>query len=141
MADKKVNYTKEQEKRMLEVYDAEASREIRDGQVAQLAIEFSKKKGSIIAKLSNLSVYVAKVYTNKNGEKSVQKGALVTLIASAIGSTDEALDTLVKANKTVLEEILAFVAPVVEESVEADEESVEADEESVEADEVIPEAV
>ena len=111
MADKKVNYTKIQEARLAEVYDAEASWEVRSEQVDDLAEEFGKKRASIVAKLSNMKVYVKKNYTTKSGGESVRKGAIVGLIAGVMGETEEAFDTLSKANKTVLEAIWAFVEP------------------------------
>jgi hypothetical protein len=51
-------------------------------------------------------VYIAKVYTNKNGAKPVKKDAMVTVIAEKIGMTVEACDSLEKVNKNVLEAII-----------------------------------
>ena len=108
---KQVNYTDAQVARLLDVYDADADWDERSEQVDALAKEFSKKRASIVAKLSSMRVYKSKTYTTKTGAESVRKGAIVTLIAEAMGETDESLDTLVKANKTVLEIVWNFVKP------------------------------
>ena len=126
MATKKVNYTKEQIATLIAGYDMEASAEVRDEQVKSLAVELKRKPASIIAKLSNLKHYVSKTYTTKTGGESVRKGAIVALIADAIGETEEAMDTLSKANKTVLESIWEFVQP--EEVVENDSQDEDAPE-------------
>ena len=128
MATKKVNYTKEQIATLIAGYDMEASVEERGKQVKVLAVELKRKPASIIAKLSNLNHYVAKTYTTKTGDESIRKGAIVALIASAVGETEEAFDTLSKANKTVLESLWNFVQP--EEVVENDSQTEKSDAET-----------
>ncbi len=115
---KKVNYSKEQIAQLIGGYNPEADAETRKAQVEALAVALSRKPASIIAKLSSMKHYTAKVYTNKNGETSVRKGVIVDMIAEAMGESAESFDTLAKANKTVLESIWNFVKP---EEVVADE--------------------
>ena len=96
------NYTAEMEARMVEVYDPTASQANRDAQVKQLAVELSRTPRSIIAKLSNLKVYVAKEYKTKKGEKPVNKATLVGVVAALCGESEDVFDSLSKANKNVI---------------------------------------
>lgn len=97
------NYTVEQEKTLLEKYTPKATQEIRDAQVKELAVEFGKKARSIIAKLSRMDIYIAKVRTTKTGEAVVQKKDLVSEIAKAVGLTATSLVSLSKATKADLQ--------------------------------------
>ena len=99
--------------RMIEVYNSGDTQEDRDSQVEQLAVEFNKKAASVRSKMSNMPdiEYVAKTYKNKQGESSVRKATFVSMIAEAMGQTEDAFDSLSKATKPVLETIWEFVKP------------------------------
>ena len=73
--------------------------------VESLAILFGKSARSIVAKLSREKVYVKATYVTKAGEKPVSKEAHVVTIAGIIGIGSDKLDSLEKANKTVLQVI------------------------------------
>lgn len=101
MTEKTVNYSPEMTAELVEAYKANPT----DETVKAFAEKFNKSVKSIVAKLSREKVYVAKEYKTKTGEKPVAKADLVAKIAKAVGSTDEAFDSLEKANKAVLEAI------------------------------------
>ena len=74
--------------------------------VQELAALHNIPVRSIIAKLSNLGVYVAKVYTTKTGEPVVLKVQLLEQIAEALGEPVEKIESLEKCTKTTLKLIL-----------------------------------
>ena len=87
---------------LLATYDPKADEATRTAQVAQLAAENGKTTRSVIAKLSNLKVYVPKVYATKKGTKPVSKAAIVGAIAGVTGASEDVLDSLSKATKNAL---------------------------------------
>lgn len=105
MADKAVNYTDEMVARLHEVYDGEASDEVRDEQVAQLADELGKSAASIRAKLANVGIYVAKAKV-ESGKNTVRKADLVAQIAERLGEDEDVMGSLEKANKVALRKVL-----------------------------------
>lgn len=107
--EKVVNYTPEMEARLKEVYDPNADQDTRDEQVAALAVELDKKPQSIRAKLVRMELYVAKEYRSKTGKKPVKKEDMVNEIASRLGILPEVMDSLTKANASVINSILTVV--------------------------------
>jgi hypothetical protein len=112
MSEKKApNYTEAQAEELKKAYVAisEKSYEIRDKVVAEFAEKFGKNKASIIAKLNSLGVYKKKEYTKKTGSKPETKAAIVTVIASALGCTEEQLQGFERASKPALEFLRGWV--------------------------------
>jgi len=70
--------------------------------VEALAVTFGKTARSIVAKLSREKVYVKAVYVSKAGTVPVSKEAHVAAIAAFMGVAVDKLESLEKANKTVL---------------------------------------
>jgi|19_taG_2_1085344.scaffolds.fasta_scaffold07397_5 Tfp pilus assembly protein PilP len=108
--EKAKNYTPEMVATMLDTYSPEASQDERDAQVNQLVVDLGRSKRSIVAKLSSLKVYVPKEYKTKQGAKPVSKAALVSVVASVCGADEDVFDSLEKANKNVIERIIARFA-------------------------------
>jgi hypothetical protein len=102
MTTKTENYTAEMTTDLVEAYTKAETSEARLAVVAFYAEKLGKTVNSVRAKLTREKVYIAKVYTNKKGEKPVKKDAIVTAIAGKIGMTVEACDSLEKVNKNVL---------------------------------------
>jgi len=103
----KENYTDVQVSRLLEVYDPKASQADRDAQVKALANEFDKPLSSIRAKLSREGVYVSKTKTSKvTGETPATKEKMVETLAGLVGCASEKLETVAKANKLAIQEII-----------------------------------
>ena len=74
--------------------------------VKALAEKFGKSVPQIRAKLVNLGVYKAKVYTTKQGEKPQKKDETADAIGRILGLSEGEADSLAKANKTALAKIL-----------------------------------
>ena len=113
MAEKAPNYSDADVAILRERYGAvrEESEEVRSNVVNELAAELGKKRGSIIAKLSNMDIYVAKVKVSKvTGGEAIKKVDLakrmVELIESQVDYAEKQprlnFETLAKANKTDL---------------------------------------
>ena len=106
------NYTDVQVARLQEVYNPTASEVERKAMVAALASELDRKPNSIIAKLVNMDLYVAKskAVSTVTGMEAQKKDALATRIYDLIEANyvrpDKVaainVDTLGKANKTDL---------------------------------------
>jgi hypothetical protein len=107
MSAKTENYTEAQTVELVGAYTSADTAEARSAVVNTYAERFGKTVNSVRAKLVREKVYVAKVYTNKNGEKPVKKDSVVSDIAKRIGMTVEACDSLEKVNKAVLLRILS----------------------------------
>ncbi len=103
MTEKVVNYTPEQTLQLVHGYQNGET-------VESLAQVFGKSTRSIIAKLSREGVYKAKVYTNKNGEKPVKKDAHADAIGSILQLSEPEIESLTKANKSVLVKIFNALA-------------------------------
>jgi len=106
MTTKTENYTAEMTSELVEAYTKAETVEARLAVVATFAERFGKTVNSIRAKLTREKVYVAKVYTNKNGVKPVKKDSLVGEIAKKLLITEEQASSLEKVNKLVLIKIL-----------------------------------
>ena len=97
---KLVNYTPEQTQMMISEYLAGQT-------VESLALTMGKSLRSVVAKLSREKVYVAKTYTTKTGERVAKKDTLSDEIGALIGATESEMESMAKANKTVLVKLLA----------------------------------
>jgi hypothetical protein len=106
MTTKIENYTAEMTAELVEAYTKAETAEARLAVVAMFAERFGKTVNSVRAKLTREKVYVAKVYTNKNGVKPVKKDSLVGEIAKKLLLTEEQASSLEKVNKMVLVKIL-----------------------------------
>jgi hypothetical protein len=96
------NYTEAQEVEMREKYTAASNRETVD----LLADAYGKSPRSIIAKLSNMGIYIAPARTTKAGKPIVKKETLVAEICSIL-LVDA--PSLAKANKQDLEKVVEVV--------------------------------
>jgi len=92
------NYTDEQTKHMIDVYQANPTRETVD----KLALEMGKTVKSVIGKLSREKVYIKKDYVTKRGEKPITKLQMVEEIADMLRGDKERLQTLEKSSKAEL---------------------------------------
>jgi len=92
------NYTDEQTKHMIDVYQANPTRETVD----KLALEMGKTVKSVIGKLSREKVYIKKDYVTKRGEKPITKLQMVQEIADMLRGDKERLQTLEKSSKAEL---------------------------------------
>lgn len=88
-------YTPEIEKLMTEQYLANTP-------VEQIAEALEVPVRSVISKLSSLGVYKKKVYLTKRGEPPVKKSEYIERIANALDMDLELLESLEKANKSLL---------------------------------------
>ena len=109
MNEKTPNYTEEMVARLHEVYDGNATEEVRKAQVAQLAEELGRSAASVRAKLTREKIYVPleKAPTGKN---TVRKAELVASIAEKIGMDVDAAGSLEKVTKAVLTRVLNAVS-------------------------------
>lgn len=74
-----------------------------DDTIKGLAERFGKTTRSIVAKLSRENVYEKKTYKTKSGGVPVSKEQHVLAIAAFMGVSPDKLESLEKANKTVLQ--------------------------------------
>jgi len=93
------NYSDAQVTEMTAEYTTTPTRETVD----TLAERYGKSSRSIIAKLSNMNIYIAPVRTTKSGTPIVKKETLVVNIGKHL---DAEYPSLVKANKQDLEKLL-----------------------------------
>lgn len=104
-----VNYTPEQTVAMVADYQAGVT-------VAVIAESMGKTVRSVIAKLSReknadgTSVYKAKEYATKQGEKPVKKDAHADAIGAILKMSENEIESLTKANKTALVKIFTALA-------------------------------
>lgn len=68
----------------------------------QLSEKYDVPVKSVIAKLSHLGVYKKKVYVNKRGETPIKKEEYIERIATLLDVNLELIESLEKANKSVL---------------------------------------
>lgn len=102
----KQNFSDEQVSRMKEVYDPTASDSARSAQVDAIAVEMSKTRASIVAKLSSMGIYQKKVRQDKTGAPVTTKQELVNAIRIFSGARDHELASLEKASKQDLKVLL-----------------------------------
>ena len=88
-------YTPDIEKLITEAYQNGTSAE-------QIATDLEVPVRSVISKLSSLGVYKKKVYLTKRGETPVKKAEYIERIANALDMDLELLESLEKANKSLL---------------------------------------
>ena len=104
-ATKTPNYTEEQEAELRAAYMVAPTRET----VNHLALSFGKTHRSIIAKLSNMGIYIAPPRTTKAGTPIVKKETLVKEICDKLGVD---APSLIKVNKQDLERLVLAVEGV-----------------------------
>ena len=109
MTEKAVNYTNEMVSRMKELYDGEATDEVRKDQVAQLAEELGKSPASIRAKLTREGLYVT-LTKAPAGKATIRKAQLVTEIASKLNVDEDVVGSLEKATKNTLIRVLVALS-------------------------------
>lgn len=93
-SEKIVSYTPEQTAQLVAGYTAGET-------VEALATAMGKSVRSVVAKLSREGVYVSKA--KATGTARVTKAMLVALIASKVGASEEALESLEKATSEALQ--------------------------------------
>lgn len=109
---KEIQYSKDTDAIMMQVYNPEASQGERDAQVSELADKFGKKEKSIIAKLSKLGVYVKKQRVSKvTGDKPKSKADMVKDISTVLNVSFDKVESLTNATKTALVEIFEAIKP------------------------------
>ena len=113
MNDKTVNYSDEAVARLHEVYDGEATDEVRKGQIRQLADELGRKEASVRAKLTHLGIYVALAKAPK-GVPAIRKAQLVQAIADELDADVDVVGSLEKATKVALAKVLIALRKVAE---------------------------
>ena len=110
MAKKIENYTAEMTADMVREYGAAENDSERKNVVVNLAQEFGKTVASVRMKLVREGVYVKAANKTKDGKEITSKAKLVGQIAGKCNCSAEQFDSLEKANKRVLEEILLTLA-------------------------------
>ena len=98
-----VNYSPELTATIVADYKAGVS-------VEAIAAAIGKTTRSVIAKLSREKVYTAKVRTTKTGGAIVKKDATADAIGVLLGLSEPEIESLTKANKTVLLKVLAVLS-------------------------------
>lgn len=102
---KAVNYTDEQTAMMIDAYQSGTT-------VEAIAEKIGKSVRSVVAKLSREKVYIAKERTTKTGDAIVKKDAVSDEIGLLMGFSESQVESLAKANKTVLVALLEIVKSV-----------------------------
>lgn len=97
-ATKAPNYTQEQMDEMKARYVSNPTRET----VNTIAKDFKKAERSIIAKLSNMGIYIPPERVTKSGKPIIKKDEYVTCICKHTGLE---LTSLIKTNKQDLEKL------------------------------------
>lgn len=98
-----------------------------DEVIKALADRFGKTARSIVAKLSREGVYQKKEYKTKTGGVPVSKEQHVTAIAAFMGVQPDKLESLEKANKTVLQLLEAALKRSAQDHANQNPEIVETD--------------
>jgi len=70
--------------------------------IETIAETFQVPERSVIAKLSSMGIYQRKEYKNKRGETPVKKEEYIERIAALMQVNSDLLESLEKANKSVL---------------------------------------
>lgn len=103
MTTKVLNYTAEQTTEIVSEYNSGMS-------VESIAEKHVRSVRSIVAKLSREGVYQKKVRTTKTGEQVVKKDAHADAIGAILGLAENEVESLTKANKSVLAKIFSALA-------------------------------
>lgn len=112
---KKAAYSPEETKTLLDIWNDftsknptwfEGTREEADKVISNLAIQLGKSTKSIVQKLTRLEKYKAKNYQSKSGKPVEPKEHKAEAIGKVLELSEPEVDSLVKANKTVLDKIL-----------------------------------
>ena len=102
VAASKANYTPAMESILEKGYNPDASETERTSQVAALAVELDRTTRSVIAKLSNMQLYVPKTYKTKTGSNPVRKSQIVAAIAAKANVDEDIVGSLESATKNAL---------------------------------------
>lgn len=106
---KAVNFTNEQVTKMKADFLAlEGNVKMQKPLVEKFAVEFGKNTRSIIAKASNLGVYLKAEKVTKTGAKIETKSEMVTRIAKKFDLSEQVIASLEGATKQALLEILSI---------------------------------
>ena len=103
-----VNYTTEQTKEMISIYEANPNRDTVD----LIAKDFGKTVKSVIGKLSREKVYIKKDYQTKRGEKPITKIEMVGHIAEMLSINVSVIAGLTKASKLDLAKLEEAVVAI-----------------------------
>jgi Zn-dependent peptidase ImmA (M78 family) len=96
-------YTPEIEKQLIQDY--------KDGvPVKELALRLGVPDRSVIAKLSSLGLYQKKVYLSKTGQVPIKKEEYIEKLAKVLNVNIDRLESLEKANKSVLSMLLTALS-------------------------------
>lgn len=100
--EKAMNYTPEQTAELVAAYTNATDFESKSGVIAAFAESFGKSVASVRQKLVREGVYEKKEYLTKQGAKPESKESLSAEIAELLETTEEAAESLTKANKKIL---------------------------------------
>jgi len=93
-------YSEEMVARLREVYDPEASEEVRDAQIDELVVEFGLSRRSVIGKLTSEGLYVPREKVQSEPkEKAETREEIVNSIADALHINVEMLASFKRANR------------------------------------------
>lgn len=93
-----MKYDKETTDKIIAAYTASPT----PGTVEALAAELDVRPRSVTAKLASLGIYQKKRYVTKRGELPIKKEEYIAKIADLLDVDQEILESLEKANKSVL---------------------------------------
>lgn len=121
-ATKKVNYTDEQKNQVVELY-IKSKKDSSNDNLAKIGVEVGGRTApSIRQVLIGEGVYVSVGKTSKAKTTQMPKVTLVRALESQLELKSGTLDTVEKANKQALNDLLDAVQTLNEDSVESDEE-------------------
>ena len=103
----RIKYTPEQEEELLREYNACTTFEERDEVIAELAEKWRKTPRMLIAKLSNMDVYIKKPTISKvTGGKPETKESMVHRLEVKYGVPKDTLISVTKASKLAIRILL-----------------------------------
>ena len=103
---KNANYSEIEVKEMVSAYKGAETDEARKAVVESFAEKLGKTTNSVRAKLSREGVYKKPEKKTKSGTVIIRKSELVEKISAKLGVSSEIMESLEKATKTALENIL-----------------------------------
>lgn len=104
-----VNYTVEMENILKTNYDPEDSEANRDAQIKEIAEAVGRSAQSVRAKLTRMGLYVPKAPKTEKAPR-ITKAQIVRYIAQAMDVSEEAIESLEKANKSTLTLIVSYLS-------------------------------
>lgn len=100
------NYSPENVALLETVYTSASTDEERKNAVLELSNTVGKTVNSIRSKLAKMGIYKKPTPTNKAGNVSLKKDALVTIISAVTGKDAELMGSLEKSTKFALEAVI-----------------------------------